>query len=108
MSGRRWRCLRRRRDLCERLGPYVGPAKTAQETQRIPVVPAEPIRRWLEGWAAATGDPFDVIALGFGLDQHLVRGLLDEGLDVLSTIEDRRIRLALGMTDDRTHRRRGP
>ncbi|MCP3859346.1 MAG: hypothetical protein GY704_06810 [Phycisphaeraceae bacterium] len=107
MSGRRWRCLRKRRDLCERLGPSVEQAKTAMGTERIAVAPAEPIRCWLEGWAAATGDPFDVIALGFGLDQDLVRYLLHEELHVLSTIEDRRIRLALGMIDDRTHRRRG-
>lgn len=104
---RRCRCFGRRRDLAERLAPYVQPATAVLGLQRATVVSAEPIRRWLEGWGAATGDPFDVIARGFGLDQDLVRDLLDEEVRVLATIEDCRIRLALGMVDNRTARRRG-
>ena len=61
MTPPRRRCrFRRRRDLVERLAPYVQPIEAEPE----PLISVVPIRWWLEGWAAATGDRPDVIAQG--------------------------------------------
>lgn len=74
MTPPRRRCrFRRRRDLVERLAPYVQPIEAEPE----PLISVVPIRWWLEGWAAATGDRPDVIAQGFGLDPGIVHDLLD-------------------------------
>ena len=72
MTPPRRRCFRRRRDLVERLAPYVQPAEPEPE----PLVSVEPLRWWLEGWIAATGDRPEVVARGFGLKPNLVCDLL--------------------------------
>lgn len=74
MKPRRQRCcFGRRRDLVERLAPYV---------QRIDLEPellvsVEPIRWWLEGWVAATGDRTAIVARGFDLDVEVIDMLLE-------------------------------
>ena len=72
MTPPRRRCrFRRRRDLVERLAPYVQAVGPEPEL----LISVEPIRWWLEGWAAATGDPPEVIARGFGLGSDFVTAL---------------------------------
>ncbi len=68
------RCsFRRRRDLIERLAPYVQPVDPRPD----PLVSVEPLRWWLEGWIAATGDRAAVVARGFDLDAGVIDMLLD-------------------------------
>ncbi len=62
---------RRRRDLAERLRPYL-PDRIAPQ----PMVDADPIRMFLYRWMIETGDPIDVVAKGFDLSADLVRGLV--------------------------------
>ena len=73
MTPPRRRCFRRRRDLVERLAPYVQPAEPEPE----PLVSVEPLRWWLEGWVAATGDRTAIVARGFDLDAEVIDMLLD-------------------------------
>ncbi len=60
----RWRG---RRDLAERLRPYL-PDRIHAE----PMVDADPIRMFLYRWMIETGDPIEVVAKGFALDQELL------------------------------------
>lgn len=74
MTPPRRRCrLRRRRDLVERLAPYLQPV----DPQPEPLFSVEPLRWWLEGWIAATGDRTAVVARGFDLDAEVIDMLLD-------------------------------
>lgn len=93
MSRPEHRCRGGRRDLVQRLAPFVPSVAPKPEV----MVSAEPIRWWLEGWVAATGDTAAVVARGFGLDRLLVRELLDGGVSSLSTGEFRRVSFALGI-----------
>ncbi|MEM7093696.1 MAG: hypothetical protein AAF567_11895 [Actinomycetota bacterium] len=71
----RWR---RRRDLAERLRPYV-PERIAPE----PMVDADPIRMFLHRWMIETGDPIDVVARGFGIDEQLLIQIVDRDVRFL-------------------------
>ena len=73
MTPRRRCRFRRRRDLAERLAPCVQPIDPRPE----PLVSVEPIRWWLEGWLAATGDRTAIVARGFDLDAEVIHMLLD-------------------------------
>ena len=64
----RWR---RRRDLADRLRPYL-PDRVAPE----PMVDADPIRMFLYRWIIETGDPIDLIAKGFDLPVEVVEAIL--------------------------------
>lgn len=105
MNSRGRRCSGGRRDLVERLGPFVQPV----DPKPVVMVSAEPIRWWLEGWTAATGDTSAVVARGFGLDQSLVREILDCRVSSLPTGDFRRVSTALGIefSDRRGRRPRG-
>ena len=74
MSPRR-RCRRSRRgtDLVRRLSPYVTPV----DDPPVVLVSAEPLRLFLLGWAAATGDRPEIVARGFGLAVEFVEDLLN-------------------------------
>ena len=63
---------RRRRDLAERLRPYVRPLQPSE-----PLVSADEIRMFLYRWMIETGDPVEVIAKGFDLDAAVVAEILD-------------------------------
>ena len=65
----RWR---RRRDLSERLRPYL-PDRITPE----PMVDADPIRMFLYRWMIETGDPIEVVAQGFDLSTEEVARLGD-------------------------------
>ena len=64
----RWR---RRRDLAERLRPYL-PDRITPE----PMVDADPIRMFLYRWMIETGDPIEVVAQGFEIETDMLRALL--------------------------------
>lgn len=64
----RWR---RRRDLAERLRPYL-----PDQFHPEPMVDVDPIRMFLYRWMIETGDPIEVVAKGFDLEVGLIRGLL--------------------------------
>lgn len=94
MTAPRRRCrFRRRRDLVERLAPYVQPIHTEPE----PLVSVEPLRWWLEGWIAATGDRPDVVARGFGLRPDLVCDLLAARVNLIGMSEAAELRRRLGL-----------
>ncbi len=62
---------RRRRNLAERLRPYVRSLPPSE-----PMVSAEPIRMFLYRWMIETGDPVEVIAKGFDLEVVMVAEIL--------------------------------
>ena len=62
---------RRRRNLAERLRPYIRPLPLTE-----PMVSADPIRMFLYRWMIETGDPVEVIAKGFDLDVGWVADLI--------------------------------
>lgn len=64
----RWR---RRRDLAERLRPYL-PDRITQE----PMVDADPIRMFLYRWMIETGDSIEVVARGFDLPAEVLEAIL--------------------------------
>ena len=57
---------RRRRDLADRLRPYVAKAEPNE-----PMVDADSVRMFLYRWMIETGDPIDVVARGFDIDPDL-------------------------------------
>ncbi len=67
---------RKRKDLAERLRPYVEQHRVLSE----PMVDADPIRMFLYRWMIETGDPIDVVARGFDVDVGLVRDIADRRL----------------------------
>ncbi len=71
----RWR---RRRDLAERLRPYL-PDRITPE----PMVDADPIRMFLYRWMIETGDPIEVVGRGFQLDERLVEDILSRKIHSL-------------------------
>lgn len=73
MNPPRRRSRFRRRNLVERLAPYVHPSAP----EPGPLVSVEPLRWWLEGWIAATGDRAAIVARGFDLDAEVIDMLLD-------------------------------
>lgn len=94
MTSPRRRCrVRRRRDLVERLAPYLRPI----EPEPVRLVSVEPVRWWLEGWGAATGDSPEVIARGFGLDSAWVAAVLAGNLRRLSPQEAAEVCRSLGV-----------
>lgn len=73
MSPRPPQCkTRRTRQLVDRLAPFVVPV----DDPPLRLVSAEPIRWWLAGWTAATGDRVDIVATGFGLSRAFLEDLL--------------------------------
>lgn len=94
MTPPRRRCrFHRRRDLVERLAPYVQPIEPKSER----LVTVEPIRWWLEGWAAATGDRPEVIARGFDLDAQFVDLLLAGEIRIVRIADAAELSRALGI-----------
>ena len=65
----RWR---RRRDLAERLRPYL-PDRIAPE----PMVDADPIRMFLYRWMIETGDPIEVVAKRFAIERGIAEDLVE-------------------------------
>ena len=88
----RWR---RRRDLAERLRPYL-PDRITPE----PMVDADPIRMFLFRWMIETGDPIDVVARGFDLTVEEVTLITERSVARLSVEEARRIGGKLGICGD--------
>ncbi len=85
----RWR---RRRDLAERLRPYL-PDKITPE----PTVDADPIRMFLHRWMIETGDPIEVVAKGFDLSPHVVLDLVSGERRRLRSAEASQIMKRLGL-----------
>ncbi len=90
MRIRRWR----RRDLAERIAPYVQPIEP-----REPMVPADPIRMFLVRWMIETGDPIEVVATGFNLDVRLVRALLTRVTESLPRVDFLLVSRQLGIDE---------
>ena len=89
---------RRRRNLAERLRPYVH-----QHLAHIePMVDVDPIRMFLFRWMIETGHPVEVIAKGFDIDVALTRRLLNGSVRRLPRHRSVEIEAALGLgTEDR-------
>ena len=84
MSPRPRQCkTRRTHQLVDRLAPYVIPVDDAP----LRLVSAEPIRWWLAGWTAATGDRVDIVATGFRLNRAFLEDLLAGDIRRLSVEE---------------------
>jgi len=73
---------RRRRNLADRLRPYVRQLPSPE-----PMVSADSIRMFLYRWMIETGDPVEVVAKGFDLDPHLVRNLVNGRVHLLTEAE---------------------
>ena len=73
---RRCRRSRGRADLVRRQAPYVTPV----DDPPVVLVSAEPLRLFLLGWAAATGDQPETVARGFGLPLEFVEDLLNRDI----------------------------
>lgn len=87
----RWR--RKRVDLAERLRPYV------EQHHRLlaePMVDADPIRMFLFRWMIETGDPIDVMAVGFDVDPQRLGGILHRTKLRLPSCVDVELRKRLG------------
>lgn len=82
----------RRRDLAERLRPYL-PDRITPE----PMVDADPIRMFLYRWMIETGDPIEVVAKGFDLSPVLLAKLLSGSTRRLDASEYRRVSRRLGI-----------
>ncbi len=83
---------RRRRNLAERLRPYVRPLPPSE-----PMVSADPIRMFLYRWMIQTGDPMELISAGFDLDVRVVRQLLGRESLTLTQREDEELRAKIGL-----------
>ena len=86
----RWR---RRRDLAERLRPYL-PERIAAE----PMVDADPIRMFLYRWMIETGDPIDVVAKGFDIDAAFVESIVSGRTRSVSNACALHLRARLGLS----------
>ena len=91
----RWR---RRRDLAERLRPYL-PERITPE----PMVDADPIRMFLYRWMIETGDPIEVVGHGFQVDPQLLRDILDRTTRALPRSEWNHVACRLGVRSDAKH-----
>jgi len=89
------RLQRRRTSLVDRLRPYVDTGPPPE-----PMVSADPIRMFLYRWMIETGDPIEVVAKGFGLDEELVAATISGDSALLTETAERRIRRCLGMALD--------
>ena len=87
----RWR---KRRDLAERLRPYLASAQPSE-----PMVDADPIRMFLFRWMIETGDPIEVVAKGFDLDAELLAAVLSGDLVRMPMTLARGIRLHIGVDE---------
>ena len=87
----RWR---RRRDLAERLRPYL-PDRITPE----PMVDADPIRMFLYRWMIETGDPIEVVAKGFDLDARLIDALVSGDIRSLPRQRLARIAARIGLDE---------
>ncbi len=85
---------RTRRNLAERLRPYVRPLQPSE-----PMVAADPIRTFLYRWMIETGDSVEVIAKGFDLDPGLVAAILSGQVRWFTATEERRMRVFLAIGD---------
>lgn len=85
----RWR---RRRDLADRLRRYVPSAEPKES-----MVDADPIRMFLFRWMIETGDPIEVVAKGFGLDEGLVERVVTGQVRRLAPETAGRLRRRLGI-----------
>ena len=89
---------RRRRNLAERLRPYVQQHLVHTE----PMVDVDPIRMFLYRWMIETGDSVDVIAKGFDIDVALTQHLLDGSVRRLQRQRSVELEAALGLgSEDR-------
>lgn len=70
---------RRRRNLAERLRPYVRSLPLSE-----PMVSADPIRMFLYRWMIETGDPIETVAKGFDLDPRLIWQLIEGEIHLIS------------------------
>jgi len=61
------------------------------------MVSADPIRMFLHRWIIETGDPVEIIAKGFGLDQSEVSEILSGNRSRIRGRDDRRLRERLGL-----------
>ena len=86
----------RRRGLADRLRPYVSPAEPSE-----PMVDADPIRMFLFRWMIETGDPVEVVAKGFDLDEGLVEKVLSGQARRLAPQTAGQIRRQLGIGSTR-------
>jgi hypothetical protein len=84
---------RPRRNLAERLGPYLQQHRVLSE----PLVDVDPIRMFLFRWMIETGDPVAVIAKGFDIDVALTRQLLDGSVRRLPRQRSVELKAALGL-----------
>ena len=82
---------RTRRDLADRLRPYV-PLTVPNE----PMVDADPIRMFLFRWMIETGDPIDVVARGFDIDEVVASAILSRHCRRLTSSEAEIIATRLG------------
>ena len=85
---------RGRRNLAERLRPYVRPLPRSE-----PMVSADPIRMFLYRWMSETGDPVEVVAKGFDLDVELTRQLFAGAIRQLPHRTNLELVAALGLGD---------
>ena len=83
---------RRRQGLADRLRPFVATADPEE-----PMVDADPIRMFLFRWMIETGDPFEVVATGFDLDEGLVERVVTGQVRRLAPETARQLRLRLGI-----------
>ena len=88
----RWR---RRRDLAERLRPYLPDGITSE-----PVVDADPIRMFLYRWMIETGDPIEVVAQGFDLPVDQVDAIIQRRTPRLGRSEASAIKAKLGLAGE--------
>lgn len=93
---RRCRRSRGRADLVRRLAPYVTPV----DDPPVVLVSAEPLRLFLLGWAAATGDQPAMVERGFGLPTGFVQDLLNHKIRRLDIDEAMSICGALRVEPD--------
>ena len=94
MSPRPRQCkTRRTRQLVDRLAPFVATV----DDPPLRLVSAEPIRWWLAGWTAATGDRVDIVATGFGLNRAFLEDLLAGEIRRLSVEQAQAICTAVGL-----------
>jgi hypothetical protein len=77
----------------ERLAPYVQPIGPEPES----LVSVEPLRWWLEGWIAATGDRAAIVARGFDVDADVIDVLLDGEIRVMRRSDAARLCRSFGL-----------
>ena len=84
---------RRRRDLADRLRPYIRPQEPVES-----MVDTDPIRMFLYRWMIETGDPVEVVAKGFDLPATLVDDLVSRRVGALSESDADMVSRRLGLS----------